>query len=74
MNLDPCPFCGQQVKVRIVSINAGMDGSYKDKQVYCPNCGISMNFAADNFYGREIDTDKAIEERWNRRNEPRQSN
>jgi Lar family restriction alleviation protein len=66
-DLKPCPFCGGKPDVTYSYSSHGMDGSYKNIVVRCPNCYASMAFAADNFYGREIDTPDDIINRWNRR-------
>lgn len=52
---------------RIVVESHGMDGNYKDVRIYCSKCAASMQFPADEFYGRRAMTKEEMAKVWNRR-------
>lgn len=67
--LKPCPFCGGKPNdPKIYSENGGMDGHYIDWIISCSECGATLTYPADGFYGRTFDkTSDAIIAKWNRR-------
>lgn len=65
MDLPIC-YCGSIMKINKQHKNGGMDGSYCNWVLMCPRCGITKEFAADNFYGREyLPDEKAVINNWN---------
>ena len=46
--------------------SGGMDGSYCNWILTCPECGITMEYAADSFYGREyLRDEREVINNWN---------
>ena len=63
-NLCPCG-CGGEVKLSKIVKSSGMDGCYEDWEIFCPKCGGSWYWPADDFYGRDFYTKERVIELWN---------
>ena len=62
--LKRCPVCNHELVLTKERFSAGMDGSYQDWIVECPNCHLlRFEISADCFYGREYakPIDEAVE-------------
>lgn len=63
--IQPC-YCGGEMKIKKVPQNGGMDGTYWDWELTCKKCGLTMTYAADDFYGRKYKTLEEVVDDWNR--------
>ena len=64
VELKRCPVCNHKLSLTKETFSAGMDGSYRDWVVECPNCRLlRFEISADCFYGREYakTRDEAVE-------------
>jgi hypothetical protein len=64
LKLHPC-YCGGEIKIKKVTKNSGMDGSYSDWELTCSKCGLTKAYAADGFYGRKYKTFEEVANDWN---------
>lgn len=66
IKLHPC-YCGGEMKIKKVSQNGGMDGTYWNWELTCNKCGLTKTYAADGFYGRNYKTFEEVIEDWNKK-------
>ena len=66
-NLKPCPFCGKETQIRIVTITNGCGrGSSYACMTGCKDCGVTMRKEFDYSVGADKAVDY-IKSLWNRR-------
>ena len=65
--LKSCPLCGGDMKLEKIIESYGMDGSYSNWKLSCTKCGMTKEYAADNFYGRKYSTKEEVIDDWNKR-------
>lgn len=66
LKIHPC-YCGGEMRIRKVAQNGGMDGTYWNWVLTCKKCGITMTYAADDFYGRKYKTFEEVVDDWNQK-------
>lgn len=66
MNLKPCPLCGGKAIIKKETLSDGRC-SYDDWLIRCSKCDLSLQRAADNYYGRDVYMQEEAITDWNKR-------